>query len=60
MRILDKAGISYNTYQYDTSGAIDGVSVAKKIGKPVEIVYKTLVTQGTSKEYYVFVIPVSS
>lgn len=31
----------------------------KKINKPVEQVYKTLVTQGTSKEYYVFVIPVS-
>jgi Cys-tRNA(Pro)/Cys-tRNA(Cys) deacylase len=60
MRILDKAGIPYNTYQYDSNGAIDGVSVAEKIGKPEEMVYKTLVTQGTSKEYYVFVIPVSS
>jgi Cys-tRNA(Pro)/Cys-tRNA(Cys) deacylase len=60
MRILDKAGISYNTYQYDSSGAIDGISVAEKIGKPVVMVYKTLVTQGARKEYYVFVIPVSS
>lgn len=60
MRILDKAGIPYNTYKYDSSGAIDGVSVAEKIGKQAAQVYKTLVTQGTSKEYYVFVIPVSS
>lgn len=60
MRILDKAGISYNTYNYDTSdGLIDGISVAEKIGKPIEYVYKTLVTQGTSREYYVFVIPVA-
>lgn len=60
MRILDKAGISYNTYTYDTrDGMIDGISVAEKVGKPIDHVYKTLVTQGTSKEYYVFVIPVA-
>jgi len=60
MRILDKAKIKYNTYSYDHSdGLIDGVSVANKIGLPVERVYKTLVTQGASREYYVFVIPVA-
>jgi Cys-tRNA(Pro)/Cys-tRNA(Cys) deacylase len=60
MRILDKAGIKYNTYSYDHSdGLIDGVSVANKMGQPVEQVYKTLVTQGTSREFYVFVIPVA-
>lgn len=58
MRILDKEKIPYNTYSYDAAdGLIDGISVANKIGKPVEEVYKTLVTQGTSREYYVFVIP---
>jgi Cys-tRNA(Pro)/Cys-tRNA(Cys) deacylase len=62
MRIIDKAGISYNTYSYDdhSDGVIDGISVAKKIGKPEAIVYKTLVTQGSSGEYYVFVIPVAA
>jgi Cys-tRNA(Pro)/Cys-tRNA(Cys) deacylase len=60
MRILDKAGILYNTYTYDsTDGLIDGVSVAEKIGKSVELVFKTLVAKGTSREYYVFVIPVA-
>jgi len=60
MRILDKAGISYNTYSYDHSdGLIDGISVAEKMGQSVEQVYKTLVTQGASREYYVFVIPVA-
>ena len=59
MRILDKAGISYNIYTYEhNDGFIDGISVAKKIGQPVERVFKTLVAQGSSKEYYVFVIPV--
>jgi Cys-tRNA(Pro)/Cys-tRNA(Cys) deacylase len=61
MRVLDKAGIVYNTYTYDTGdGLIDGVSVADKIGKPVGHVYKTLVTKGASGEYYVFVIPVAT
>jgi Cys-tRNA(Pro)/Cys-tRNA(Cys) deacylase len=60
MRILDKAGISYSTYHYDhKDGLIDGISVAEKVGQPVEKVYKTLVTKGTSREYYVFVIPVA-
>lgn len=60
MRILDKEQIKYNTYSYDHSdGLIDGVSVANKMGQPVERVYKTLVTQGVSREYYVFVIPVA-
>ncbi len=60
MRILDKANIKYNTYTYDHSdGLIDGVSVATKMGLPIESVYKTLVTQGTRREYYVFVIPVA-
>ncbi len=60
MRILDSAHIEYNTYSYDNKdGAIDGVSVANKIGQPVERVYKTLVTRGASKNFFVFVIPVS-
>ncbi|HEY9058909.1 MAG TPA: Cys-tRNA(Pro) deacylase [Pseudobacteroides sp.] len=60
MRILDRAKIKYNTYAYDHSdGMIDGVSVASKMGQPVERVYKTLVTQGANREYFVFIIPVA-
>lgn len=60
MRILDKEGISYNTFNYNhKDGLVDGISVAKKIGQPVEKIFKTLVTQGISKEYYVFIIPVA-
>jgi len=61
MRLLDKEKVDYRWYSYDSSdNAIDGISVAHKIGKPVEQVYKTLVAQGASKEYYVFVIPVAA
>lgn len=60
MRILDKEKIEYKSYSYDyDDGNIDGITVAKKIGKPLNQVYKTLVAQGTSGEYYIFIIPVS-
>jgi Cys-tRNA(Pro)/Cys-tRNA(Cys) deacylase len=59
MRILDSAGISYNQYAYESDGFIDGVSVAQKTGMPPEKVFKTLVAQGASRAYYVFVIPVA-
>ncbi|MDD3429109.1 MAG: Cys-tRNA(Pro) deacylase [Oscillospiraceae bacterium] len=59
MRILDKAKITYQAHFYNhQDGAIDGVSVAKKLGQPLQQVFKTLVTKGADKNYYVFVIPV--
>ena len=60
MRILDKAHIPYLEHIYDSKdGAIDGMSVASKLHQNVNQVFKTLVTQGHSKQYYVFVIPVA-
>ncbi|MEH7106187.1 MULTISPECIES: Cys-tRNA(Pro) deacylase [Bacillaceae] len=60
MRILDKQGISYEILTYDhKDGKIDGVSVAEKIGKDPNEVYKTLVAIGASKNIFVFVIPVA-
>lgn len=59
MRLLDKGKIPYEVTSYEvTDGKIDGNSVAKKIHKPKEQVFKTLVTVGHSKTNYVFVIPV--
>lgn len=60
MRILETAGIAYQMHTYDTGGEIDGVSVANKVGIDPKYVYKTLVTQGKSKAYFVFVIPVAA
>ena len=60
MRMLDRAGLPYRTYTYEhEDGAIDGVSVASKLGQPLEQVFKTLVTVGHSGEHHVFVIPVA-
>ena len=59
MRILDSNNIDYETHSYKTDGEhVDGITVANAIGRDVNQVYKTLVVQGHSKEYYVFVIPV--
>ncbi|GED31273.1 Cys-tRNA(Pro) deacylase [Brevibacillus centrosporus] len=59
MRLLDKEKIEYEMLTYTADdGKIDGVSVAQKIGREKGIVYKTLISQGASKAYYVFVIPV--
>nr|WP_302595119.1 Cys-tRNA(Pro) deacylase [uncultured Cellulosilyticum sp.] len=59
MRLLDKAKVPYEVTSYEVmDGKIDGNSVAKKIGKSKEQVFKTLVAVGHSKTNYVFVIPV--
>ncbi len=60
MRILDSNKIEYTTHSYENKdGKIDGIAVAHKINKDVDSVFKTLVSQGHSKEFYVFVIPVA-
>jgi Cys-tRNA(Pro)/Cys-tRNA(Cys) deacylase len=60
LRILDSNTIMYQTHAYDApDGFLDGVSVAAIIGIDKTFVYKTLVLQGVSKNYYVCVIPVA-
>lgn len=59
MRVLDRAKIPYTAHFYDASdGRIDGVSVAHKVGLPVQAVFKTLVTRAHGGAVLVFVIPV--
>lgn len=60
MRVLDKAGLPYAAHFYDGTGAPSGVEVARMLGQDAARVYKTLVTQGKSKAYFVFVIPVAA
>ncbi len=59
MRILDKNKISYEVIQYECEEFIDGLHTAEKTGAPVEQSFKTLVLQGKSRQYYVFVLPVA-
>ena len=59
MRVLDQKKVPYPPHHYaHPDGAVDGASVAALIDKDPASVCKTLVTQGASKKYYVFVIPV--
>lgn len=59
MRILDKNRISYEIINYECDEFIDGLHTAEKTGGPVEQSFKTLVMQGKSKQYYVFVVPIA-
>lgn len=60
VRLLDLKKISYTLHEYDApDGFLDGVSVARATGIDPERVFKTLVTQGASREYYVCIIPVA-
>lgn len=59
--MVEAAGIDYNMYEYDApDGFLDGVSVANSLGQDTKQVFKTLVTVGSSKAYYVCVIPVEN
>jgi len=59
MRILDKLKIAYVCHSYADTQAISGVEVATVLKQDPNRVFKTLVTVGKSKQYYVFVIPVN-
>lgn len=60
VRLLDLKKVNYTLYEYDApEGFLDGVSVAMATGFDPDQVFKTLVTMGASREYYVCVIPVA-
>lgn len=58
MRILEQKKIEYKSFEYVDTDAISGVEVAEVLREDPNQVFKTLVTVGTSKNYYVFMIPV--
>lgn len=59
MRFLDKNKIDYEFIQYECDNFIDGLHTAQKTGAPVDQSFKTLVAQGKSRQYYVFVVPIA-
>ncbi|MGN0401841.1 MAG: Cys-tRNA(Pro) deacylase [Acetatifactor sp.] len=59
MRILESMKIPFSQYTYECEEFVDGLQVADMLGLPHEKVYKTLVTVGNSKNYFVFVIPIA-
>lgn len=59
MRLLEQAHIPFQTHTYVGTGAISGTDVASVLGQDPDVAFKTLVTQGKPKLYYVFMIPVA-
>lgn len=59
MRLLDGKKIQYTVHDYTESGAIAGEDVASALGENPAQVFKTLVTIGKSRQYYVFIVPVT-
>ncbi|MGN7356677.1 Cys-tRNA(Pro) deacylase [Paenibacillus sp. SAF-054] len=56
MRILDQKKIPYQFHTYDST-MLNAVEVADSLGHDHEVVFKTLVTSGRTKEHYVFMVP---
>ena len=62
VRLMEQQKISYELFEYETDNgeAVDGITVATKIGQPVAHVFKTLIATAGKGNYFVFVIPVAS
>ena len=58
MRLLDSKKVKYEKHLYVDTDAISGVEIAEVLHQDPNHVFKTLVTVGASKNYYVFMIPV--
>jgi Cys-tRNA(Pro)/Cys-tRNA(Cys) deacylase len=59
MRILESLQIPFEHLTYQCDEFIDGIHIADQLGLPREQVFKTLVTVGAGKNYFVFVIPIA-
>lgn len=59
IRQLDKAKLEYEIYTYECDGFLEGIEVAKKTNQNPDQVFKTLVCISSTKNYYVFLIPVA-
>lgn len=58
MRLMEQKKIKYEMHSYVDTGAVSGIDVASVLGQNPAMVFKTLVTVGKSKQYYVFLVPV--
>ena len=58
MRMLDRQKVKYEAFSYECDEFIDGLHSADKIGAPYDQSFKTLVMEGKSGGYFVFVVPI--
>ena len=59
MRLLERNKIPYEVLNYECDEFIDGLHTAEATGAPVERSFKTLVMQGKSGQFYVYVVPIA-
>jgi len=60
MRVLDSKKIKYTSHEYEPDATMTGEEIAGILGENPDKVFKTLVTQAKSGQYYVFVVPVNA
>ena len=60
MRLLENKKIPYTPHLYEADPSLSGEDIARLLGENPDQVFKTLVTVGKPRQYYVFVIPVSA
>jgi len=60
MRVLDSKKVSYTAHTYEPDATMNGGEIAALLREDADKVFKTLVTQGKSGQYFVFVIPVKT
>lgn len=60
MRVLDGKKISYRSHTYEPDATMSGGEIAGILEEDPRKVFKTLVTQGKSGGFYVFVVPVDA
>ena len=58
MRVLDAKKIPYVCHTYEQAPTMTGAEIAAILHEDAGQVFKTLVTQGKTGQYYVFVVPV--
>ncbi len=57
MRMLDKAKLDYRVHNTRCDDFLTATEIAERLNLPYEKVFKTIVVQGHSKNYYVFCLP---
>ena len=58
LRMLDKIKAEYKCYHYTPDATLTGAQIAAILEQNPKQVFKTLVTIGKSRRYYVFMLPV--
>ena len=60
MRILERLGVPFTHLEYEADEFTDGAATADRLGLDHDQTFKTLVTVGSDRSHYVFVIPVDA